>query len=170
MKKAVPITDVLVGGGLLMLALVYLMQKGLTILSFWLLLITGIVSYGLKLPITVGVLIGIVTVVVVAWMSKKWIVERFDNPSQSEEAKAKKEPEPHSDDPHIDAGTTLLHAYRKLDPEQVVRMRDDTKELMETQKNLIETLAGLGPQIKQGAELIDTFKNTFGGSILPEKQ
>lgn len=169
MKKA-PIADVLIGGGLLMLAVIYLMQRGLTILSFWLLLITGIASYGMKLPITVSVIIGVVTVVIVAWMSRKWIVERFDNPSKSEESKEKKDPEPHSSDPHIDAGTTLLHAYRKLDPEQVVRMRDDTKELMETQKNLIETLASLGPQIKQGAELIDTFKTTFGGSILPESK
>jgi hypothetical protein len=59
-----------------------------------------------------------------------------------------------------------LHAYRKLDPEQVVQMRKDTQDLMETQKQLIETLAGLGPQVQQGAELIETFKKTFGGNML----
>jgi hypothetical protein len=46
-------------------------------------------------------------------------------------------------------------------------MRDDTKELMETQKQLMETLSSLGPQVKQGAELVDSFKSMFSGN-LPE--
>jgi len=142
-----------------------LLTNNLGFLSVWFVGLTVITSYGLKLPWTVGVLVGFVTVIVVALMGKSYILERFDNQSASEDAleNKKKDPEPHSDDPHLDAGTTLLHAYRKLDPEQVVQMRNDTQELMSTQKELIETLAGLGPQVRQGAELIDTFKKTFGG-------
>lgn len=165
MKKESGFLDILVGGGIIVYGVYYLMQVGLASLSVWLLLIAGIASYGLKLPITAGAILGIVTVYVVALMSKNFLLEKFDNPSKSEKAK-KDEPEPASSDPHLDAGTTILHAYRKLDPEQVVQMRKDTQELMETQKNLISTLAGLGPQIKQGAELINTFKTTFGGDVL----
>jgi hypothetical protein len=44
-------------------------------------------------------------------------------------------------------------------------MRDDTKELMETQKQLVETLSSLGPQVQQGAELVKSFQGMFGGNI-----
>jgi NAD(P) transhydrogenase subunit alpha len=84
----------------------------------------------------------------------------------------KKDPEPHSDsksskieDSHLDAGTTVLHAFQNLNPEQVLQMRDDTKELMETHKQLVETLSSLGPQVQQGAELVESFKGMFGGNL-----
>ena len=80
------------------------------------------------------------------------------------------EPSPNdseSKEHHLDAGTTILHAFQKLNPDQVLQMRDDTKELMETQKQLMETLSSLGPQVKQGAELVDSFKSMFSGN-LPE--
>ena len=44
-------------------------------------------------------------------------------------------------------------------------MRDDTKELMETQQQLMETLSSLGPQVKQGAELVKSFQGMFGGNL-----
>ena len=161
MKNIANTTDLIVGGGLVVAALAYLIQQGLASLGIWLVVMTGIASYGLKLPITVGAVIGITTVFIVSLMSRRWILERFDNPSKKDKEDEEEKPEP-----HLDAGTTLLHAYRKLDPNQVMQMRKDTQDLMDTQKNLIETLAGLGPQIQQGAELIDTFKTTFGGDIL----
>ena len=164
MVKHLSKTDLLIGGGALALGVLFLFQRRLPFLSIWLLTITAIATYGLRLPLTVGVLIGSVTVFFVASMGRQRILERFENDSASEEAteKKKKDPEGHSSDPHLDVGTTVLHAYRKLDPEQVVQMRKDTQELMETQKNLIETLASLGPQVQQGAELVETFKKTFG--------
>lgn len=160
--------DLLLAGVLLLTGIVFLVQRGLTFLTIWLLAMTAIASYGLRLPATVGVLIGLVTVYIVALMGRRFVVERFENESSSDEAEESKKdaPKPYSDDPHIDVGTTILHAYRKLDPEQVMQMRKDTKELMETQKNLIETLASLGPQVQQGAQLIETFKKTFGGNLL----
>jgi hypothetical protein len=164
MVKHLSKPDLLVGGAFLAGGLVFLFQRKLPFLSVWLLTITAIVTYGLRLPLTVGVLIGSVTVFVVASMGRQRILERFENDSSSEEAAERKktDPEAHASDPHLDMGTTILHAYRKLDPEQVVQMRKDTQELMDTQKNLIETLASLGPQVQQGAELVETFKKTFG--------
>lgn len=160
--------DLVVGGLGLFAGLGYLVSRRLPMLAVWLLLVTVIATYGFHMPVTVGVLISFATVFVVAQMGRTFILERFENESASEEAteSKKKDPAPHSSDPHLDAGTTILHAYRKLDPEQVVQMRKDTQELMETQKQLIETLAGLGPQVQQGAELIETFKKTFGGNML----
>jgi hypothetical protein len=60
---------------------------------------------------------------------------------------------PKTDDPHVDIGTTILHAYRNLTPEQIGGMRRDTKELMELQKELMGSLSEMKPAIEQGAEL-----------------
>lgn len=160
--------DLVVGGLGLVAGLGYLISRGLTMLAVWLLLVTVIASYGFRLPATASVILSFLVVFVVAQMGRRFILERFENESASEEAteQKKKDPAPYTSDPHLDAGTTILHAYRKLDPEQVVQMRKDTQELMDTQKQLIETLAGLGPQVQQGAELIETFKKTFGGKLL----
>lgn len=116
------------------------------------------------MPLTMAVLVGYVAVILVTTISRNHLLERFENDSASDEAREekKKAPEAHSDDPHLDVGSTLLHAYRKLNPEQVMQMRKDTQELMETQKQLIETLSSLGPQVQQGVELMDTFKGMFG--------
>lgn len=70
-------------------------------------------------------------------------------------------------DPHMDLGSTFLKAYNKLDPAQISSMKDDTKELMETQKQLMETLKGMGPAVTQGVDLINTFKTYFGKAGIP---
>jgi hypothetical protein len=64
---------------------------------------------------------------------------------------------PKTDDPHVDIGTTILHAYRNLSPEQIGGMRHDTKELLSLQKELMGSLAEMKPAIEQGAELLNTF-------------
>ena len=65
-------------------------------------------------------------------------------------------------DAHIDLGTTFLNSYRKLKPDQIASMQADTKELMETQKQLMETLATMGPAVQNGMDMIDSFKTYFG--------
>ena len=156
--------DYVIAGGLLIAGIAMLNARHVGYLNVWLLLITAVVGYGIRMPITMAVLVGFVAVIVVSLISRKRYLERFENESASEEAMEKKKgsPEAHSDDPHLDVGSTLLHAYRKLNPEQVMQMRKDTQELMETQKQLIETLSSLGPQVQQGVELMDTFKGMFG--------
>jgi hypothetical protein len=64
--------------------------------------------------------------------------------------------------PHVDVGTTILHAYRNLSPEQIGGMRRDTKELMALQKELMGSLSEMKPAIEQGAELLKTFSQFFG--------
>ena len=90
--------------------------KNVGYLSVWLLLMTAVVGYGIRMPITMAVLVGGVTVILVSLISRNRLLERFENESASEEAmeKKKESPEAHSSDPHLDVGSTILHAYRTL--------------------------------------------------------
>ena len=172
--------DTAVAALLLLISIVFLVQRRVGYLAVWLLLITVVIGYGVRMPLTVAVTLGIATVAAVVLLSGQAIREGYENPNESEdkkdENKKKSEPKPHSSsksdkaedntmDAHLDAGTTILHAFQKLNPEQVLQMRDDTQELMETQHQLMETLSSLGPQVKQGAELVKSFQGMFGGNL-----
>jgi len=162
---------------ILMVAVAFLVQRNLGYVAVWLVVITAVIGYGVKMSLTAAVTISVATVVAVILISGQTLKERYENPSKGEEKDSdEKEPEPHSKskteqisdnnlNAHLDAGTTILHAFQKLNPEQVLQMRDDTKELMETQKQLVETLSSLGPQVQQGAELVKSFQGMFGGNI-----
>jgi len=157
---------------MLLIAVVFLVQRNVGYLAVWLLLITVVIGYGVRMPLTAAVTIGVGTVAAVIYISGETLKETYENPSKKSTNKDDddSEPSPHdseSKEHHLDAGTTILHAFQKLNPDQVLQMRDDTKELMETQKQLMETLSSLGPQVKQGAELVDSFKSMFSGN-LPE--
>lgn len=172
--------DTAIASLLLLVTIVFLVQRRLGYLAVWLVLITVVIGYGVRMPLVAAVTLGIATIAGVVLISGQALKENYENPTESEEKKEekkskkdeKKDPEPHSDsksskieDSHLDAGTTVLHAFQKLNPEQVLQMRDDTKELMETQKQLVETLSSLGPQVQQGAELIKSFQGMFGGNL-----
>ena len=103
--------DLTVGGLGLLAGMAYLVSRGLTMLAVWLLLVTVIASYGFRLPLTASGVLSIVVVFVVAQMGRRFVLERFENESASEDAtKAKKtDPAPYTSDPHLDAGTTILH-------------------------------------------------------------
>ena len=106
-------------------------------------------------------------------------VERFEDGSQEtsepSEPKQKAEPEqkdkPSEDedededdygkDNAIDLGTSFMEAYKSLSPSQVSAMTQDTKELIKTQKHLMSTLQNLGPLIKEGKGIMDSFKGYF---------
>jgi len=164
---------------ILMVAVAFLVQRNLGYVAVWLVVITAVIGYGVKMSLTAAVTISVATVVAVILISGQTLKERYENPTKGEKEgkdKDEKEPEPHSKskteqisdnnlNAHLDAGTTILHAFQKLNPEQVLQMRDDTKELMETQKQLVETLSSLGPQVQQGAELVKSFQGMFGGNI-----
>ena len=113
-------------------------------------------------------------------LNKKKINEGFsskeDESHEEEEKKEKKivkkkkdktkndeddEDDEDDDEPYIDAGSTFLKAYKKLDQKQIEGMTNDTKELIETQKNLMETLKTLGPVVTEGKKVLDTFTNYF---------
>jgi hypothetical protein len=64
---------------------------------------------------------------------------------------------------HIDVGTTLMNALNSLKPDQVKQMTDDTKTLLETQKNLMGMLSSMKPMLQDGKQLMTTFQDMFGG-------
>jgi hypothetical protein len=66
---------------------------------------------------------------------------------------------------YVDMGSTWMKAYNKLSPDQLTGMKHDTKELMETQKALVETLQTMGPTVQQGMDLVNTFQKYFGVGV-----
>jgi hypothetical protein len=112
-------------------------------------------------------------------MVTKRTYEGFDDEEKeekSEKGKGKSKDDdpspapPKTNDPHVDVGTTILHAYRNLSPEQIGGMRRDTKELMGLQKELMGSLSEMKPAIEQGAELLKTFSQFFGKDGAPPMQ
>jgi flagellar biosynthesis component FlhA len=54
---------------------------------------------------------------------------------------------------------TLKTAYENMTPEQIEHMTKDTKELMTSQKQLIETLQTMTPIVKEGMKMMEMFNN-----------
>jgi hypothetical protein len=157
--------DTLVGGLLFVATSVYLLQRNLTQMIAWLALFYLLASQS-GMSHTVSVLAGIVGLYLICMITKRsW--EGFENEKKSDEKEetTKSSPDPappKTSDPHVDIGTTILHASRNLSPEQIGGMRRDTRELMELQKELMGSLGEMKPAIEQGAELLKTFSTFFG--------
>ena len=66
------------------------------------------------------------------------------------------------DEYFIDSKGSFLENYKSLSAKQVKGLNKDTVDLIQTQKQLIETLKNMGPALKDGKEILDTFKNYFG--------
>lgn len=150
-------SDTLIASLLGLATFVYLYSRRVPHLIFWT-LTTYLLAYNylFKSSRVQSVLLGIAVTYGVVWHSTR---EYFE----SEEKDEKGEPEPTGKStPHVDLGTTILHAYRNLSPEQIGGMKRDTKELMELQKELMGTLAEMKPAIEQGAQLLGTFSQFFG--------
>jgi hypothetical protein len=155
--------DTLVAGILFVAVTVYLAQRNLIHMAVWVALIYLVGTEVGQLSHTVSVLAGIVGVYIISMITR----ETFENEKKKEETGEEKPEEPSAappktSDPHVDIGTTILHAYRNLTPEQIGGMRRDTKELMELQKELMGSLSEMKPAIEQGAELLKTFSTFFG--------
>ena len=157
----------LLAGVIFLLAAIYLIQRKLIHVIAWLGLFYLLGSEA-GLTHTVAVLAGVVGVFLISRIT----VETFENEKKKEETGEEKpstpEPAPpKTSDPHVDVGTTILHAYRNLSPEQIGGMRKDTKELMGLQKELMGSLSEMKPAIEQGAELLKTFNTFFGKDAMP---
>ena len=147
--------------GLFLVVVIYLLKRNAAHLLVWLAL-TYVISYNCFVKSrTLGVVLGIAAMYAVCYVSTR---EGFEEEKKLEEKEKKDDvPEPTGKStPHVDLGTTILHAYRNLTPEQIGGMKRDTKELMELQKELMGTLAEMKPAIEQGAELLGTFSQFFG--------
>jgi len=151
-------TDTLIAGGLFLASTVYLLQRNLVHMVVWIALVY-VIAWESGMSQTVAVLAGLVTV----YLISKVTLETFENEEKAKPKKDDPEPAPSkTDEPHVDVGSTILHAYRNLTPEQIGGMRRDTKELMGLQKELMGSLAEMKPAIEQGAELLKTFSTFFG--------
>ncbi len=73
-------------------------------------------------------------------------------------------PSENKDGPHLDAGQTLVAAMKSLDPNTVSEMTSGTKQLLETQQNLMGMLKSMTPVLAEGRELLNTFSGMFGGA------
>jgi len=165
--------DTILAGLLFLAVAIYLVQRNLGYMVVWVILAYILAHYLGKLSHTVSVIAGLVAIYIICMITKNTYEgfedgeeEDFAAKKEKKHPKAKKEdPEPappKTDDPHVDIGTTILHAYRNLTPEQIGGMRRDTKELMGLQKELMGSLSEMKPAIEQGAELLKTFSQFFG--------
>jgi hypothetical protein len=153
--------DTLVAGVLFIAIAVLLVQRGLGSMIVWVVLTYLVGTYGLGMTSIMSILLGLVVVYLISMVTK----EHFENEEDDPKPKKGKTPDPappKTNDPHVDIGTTILHAYRNLSPEQIGGMRRDTKELLSLQKELMGSLAEMKPAIEQGAELLNTFSTFFG--------
>lgn len=149
--------DTVIGGGLFLAATVFLMQRNLVHVVVWLALIYIVASQAMSAVVSV------LTAIVGVYLISRVTTETFENEKPTEKKESDPTPAPpKTSDPHVDIGTTILHAYRNLSPEQIGGMRRDTKELMSLQKELMGSLAEMKPAIEQGAELLKTFGTFFG--------
>lgn len=166
--------DTAIAGALFTIVAARLLQKGLISVLAWLVLAILISYYNLRVPLTFSVAIGIIAIYALSVLTKQ-TYEGFEDEVPVEEKEEKNEKKqkspspapPKTDDPHVDIGTTILHAYRNLSPEQIGGMRRDTRELLELQKELMGSLSEMKPAIEQGAELLKTFSTFFGDNKMP---
>lgn len=154
--------DTVVAGGLFAMSVAKLLQKRLySVVAMFVALIFVIKSIAFTSH-TITVALAMLGLYVISLMTKQaW--EGFENEEEEEEDPKKPSPAPpKTSDPHVDVGTTILHAYRNLTPEQIGGMRRDTRELLGLQKELMGSLSEMKPAIEQGAQLLSTFSTFFG--------
>jgi len=152
--------DTLLAGLLFVGTAIYLVQRRVGHMVAWVVLTYLFATEIGHLTQTVGVISGLVVVFLISAITRS-VWEGFEDRDSKEESKPEPAP-PKTSDPHVDIGTTILHAYRNLSPEQIGGMRRDTKELMGLQKELMGSLSEMKPAIEQGAELLKTFSTFFG--------
>ncbi len=63
---------------------------------------------------------------------------------------------------HIDQGTTVMNALNALKPDQIKAMTEDTRKLIETQKNLMSMLGTMKPMLQDGKQMMVNFQEMFG--------
>lgn len=64
---------------------------------------------------------------------------------------------------YVDIGSSFLEAYKTLKPQQIEAMTNDTKELLSTQKSLVQAMESLTPVVSEGKKMLETFKGFFPG-------
>ena len=69
-----------------------------------------------------------------------------------------------ADESFVNNKETLVDLYKSLDSTSAKGLNSDTKELLDTQKNLMSTLKEMGPVLTQGKDIMNTFNKYFGSN------
>ena len=135
------------------------------------------VSKDLRISISVS---GVTTALIYIFLDKQPLkkgksmlnIEHYSSKkaSKTKETKEQKEDEEEEFEPNvnnkIDTKSSFMETLKSLNPTEVSGLKKETVELMQTQKQLIETLQSMGPALKEGKTILDTFKNYFNDSSL----
>ena len=164
--------------GTLILVILYCLVKK-RYYDIFLLLGSFILSYLLSKNIFYSLFATVLIYVIYFNSSSNNIMEGMTDKKKkhkSKKEKAKKKPvkknkesvpeEEQEEESHIDIGSTFMKAYKNLSPEAIDGLGKDTKDLIGTQQKLMSTLNTLGPTLKEGKKVLDTFKNYFDDSDL----
>jgi hypothetical protein len=124
--------------------------------------ITGNLLFSVALSMVLGS-------VIVSFTSTSGL-ERFENMKTDKEIKENEDKVTTEDsiEPEkfeFDHKGSFLENYKSLTKEQVNGLSKDTLDLMQTQEKLIETLKNMGPVLKDGKQVLDTFKSYFGDDM-----
>ena len=79
-----------------------------------------------------------------------------------EEEEGEEESEEEGEEHTLDSKESFLQNYKSLSHAQSKGLNKDTRDLIKTQRSLIDTLNTMGPTLKEGRHVLDTFKNYFG--------
>lgn len=66
--------------------------------------------------------------------------------------------------PNINVKQTMDNVMRGMKSEDFKAMKQDAKDLLDTQKQLMNTVQEYAPLVKQGQEMLTTFKDYFGSN------
>jgi uncharacterized membrane protein (DUF106 family) len=66
----------------------------------------------------------------------------------------------HHSDNFIDYNETMRNNLKNIDMKNIEKMTNETKDLLNTQKQLMKTMNDMAPLMKQGMGLVDMFKKT----------
>jgi hypothetical protein len=95
--------------------------------------------------------------------------ETFEDKEDEEKKDGQLEDSDDTEAFEFDHKASFLENYKSLTSEQVAGLNKDTLELMNTQKQLIETLQNMGPVLKDGKNVLDSFKSYFGDDAVMNK-
>lgn len=131
------------------------------------------VSKDLRISISVS---GVTTALIYIFLDKQPLKKRKSMlniehySSKTKSSKKKEQDEEEEFEPNlnnkIDTKSSFMETLKSLNPTEVSGLKKETVELMQTQKQLIETLQSMGPALKEGKTILDTFKNYFNDSSL----
>ena len=172
---------------LLIIILLSILCPRFTKNSLFFLISLIIIGYNItkNIPMSVGVALFITYILVLLNNKTNSITENFKFKNKKKNKKNKKNKKVQIKEPYMDNGEdndndkednedneedfdtfdskeSFLNNYKSMTPSQIKGLNKDTKQLIQTQKSLISTLNNMGPTLKEGKNILDTFKNYFG--------